>query len=48
MKDQITTLKSMKELELITAIFSYLTNYEQLLSEIVCIILIVVILKELF
>jgi len=34
MKDQITTLKSMKELELITAIFSYLTDYETLLTEI--------------
>jgi len=35
MKDRITTLKSMKELELITAVFSYLTDYEQLLTEIV-------------
>ncbi|ORX44389.1 hypothetical protein BCR36DRAFT_415146 [Piromyces finnis] len=34
MKDQITTLKSMKELDLITAIFSYLTDYEELLNEI--------------
>jgi len=34
MKDQITTLKSMKELELLTSIFSYLTDYDKLLNEI--------------
>jgi len=35
MKDQIITLKSMKELELLTALFTYLTDYKQLLTDIV-------------
>ncbi|KAL6597169.1 nucleoporin Nup186/Nup192/Nup205 [Neocallimastix sp. 'constans'] len=34
MKDQIITLKSMKELELLTALFTYLTDYKQLLTDI--------------